>query len=294
MNLSGANSQRAKVLINTSVLLWSLFFVTRRATHIQKTSAFENFMVDSFAPLQKGVSVMNVWTSDKIDHYVTNIDASKDNVDLRQTISKLNNKIFQLDEIARENKRLKKLLEFGVTASHRKVLAQIVAWDSSSDFKIMRINKGLKAGIRLQSSVVTADGLVGYVYRLTENFADILTITDANNRVDGIVERVRAHGILEGRSHSKCQMKYVTRTEPIILNDQVITSGLGNIYPKGIKIGTVSRIERESYGITQRIEVSPSVDFSRVEEVIVLVSSGNAARQQEWSALDGKGSLGRK
>ena len=81
-------------------------------------------------------------------------------------------------------------------------------------------------------------------------------------------------------------MKYVTRTEPVILNDLVITSGLGNIYPKGLVVGSVSKIERESYGITQKIEVRPAVDFSRLEEVVVLVNEGDFSREQEFNALN--------
>ena len=81
-------------------------------------------------------------------------------------------------------------------------------------------------------------------------------------------------------------MKYISRAEPIILGDVVITSGLGNIYPKGIKVGTVSRIERESYGITQDVEINPAVDFGRLEEVVILLSDEDEQKRREWQALD--------
>jgi rod shape-determining protein MreC len=134
--------------------------------------------------------------------------------------------------------------------------------------------------------VTSAEGLVGYVYRLSDHYADVLTILDANNRVDSVVERLRSHGILEGYSSGKCIMKYVNRTEPIILNDMVLTAGLGNVYPKGMKIGYISRIERESYGSTQHVEVTPLVNFSKLEEVIVLVQEEEEHKQAEWNKLD--------
>jgi len=97
---------------------------------------------------------------------------------------------------------------------------------------------------------------------------------------------VRSHGIVEGYNNEKSIMKYISRAEPIILGDKVITSGLGNIYPKGVKVGTVSRIESESYGITQNVEISPAVDFGRLEEVVILLSNENDQKRREWEALD--------
>jgi len=152
----------------------------------------------------------------------------------------------------------------------------------------VRINKGIRHGIKLQSVVTSAEGLVGYVYRLTQNFADVITILDANNRVDGVVERLRSHGVVEGYNRGRCIMKYVNRTEPIILNDLVLTAGLGNVYPKGLKIGYISRIERESYGITQHVEITPLVNFSKLEEVLVLVHEKDGEKHLEWQALDEK------
>jgi rod shape-determining protein MreC len=277
---------RLKLILNFVVLGFSLFGISTQNLVYNKTTVFENLMIDSFAPMQRSVSFINKEVSDFFEHYVLNVDASQENEGLKTKVKNLENKIFSFKEIKEENKRLKDLLEFKEAVNSKKILAQIVAWDSASDFKTIRINKGINHGVKLQSTVVTADGLVGYIFRITNNFSDILTILSPSNRVDGLVERVRTHGIIEGYSASSCFMKYVNRTEPIILNDVVITSGLGNVYPKGVKIGNITVIERESYGITQSVEITPSVDFSRLEEVIVLVSEGRGNIKKEWSALD--------
>ena len=81
-------------------------------------------------------------------------------------------------------------------------------------------------------------------------------------------------------------MKYLAGTEPVILGDLILTSGLGNIYPKGLRIGKITKVERESYGITQSIELAPVVDFSTLEEVVVLVGSKDEVKEKEWKALD--------
>lgn len=289
MRILENETSKLKFVINLAVIGFSLFGVTRQDVNFKKSTMFEKLMIDSLAPMQRSITYLKRELTTVFEDYVINVSASKKNKTLHKKISQLNEKIFLYEELAKENIRLKDLMRFGEGISRNKVLAEVVAWDSSSDFKMLRINKGVKHGIKLQSIVVTQDGLVGYVYRMTDNFADILTVLDPNNRIDGIIERTRSHGIIEGFTRGKCVMKYVTRTGPVILNDHVLTSGLGNIYPKGVKIGAVSRIERESYGITQHIEVVPSVDFSRLEEVVVLVSLKRKKREIEWKALDDQG-----
>ena len=286
MSVYEAKERRLKILLYIVVMVFSLYGASKEDLSQRKISGFETLIIDLTAPIQASVVYLKTSLVNIVDHYFLNVGASKENQKLEKAIDDLNNKIFKYQELARENKRLKNLLQFGQGISYQKVLAQIVAWDASSDFKVFRINKGLEDGIRLQSPVVTSNGLVGYIVRLTNHFADILTILDANNRVDGIVSRTRSHGIVEGMSQRKCLMRHISRAEPVILNDLVITSGLGNIYPKGIKIGTISKIERESYGITQYVEIHPSVDFRSLEEIIVLVAKNEEVRKKEWEILD--------
>lgn len=287
MKLMESEGKKLKVFLNVAVCAIALYGVSKRQYTVDQTTIFENLMVETFAPIQKMVTFTQNRTSAVFENYVSNINASKQNKVLEKKLAELEGKVFNFHEMELENSRLKNLMEFSSDTPHKKVLAQVVAWDSSSDFQTLRINKGKKDGISLQSTVVTAKGLVGYVYRITSQFSDVLTILDPNNRTDALIQRTRSHGVLEGYSDGRTLMKYVTRSEPVILGDIVLTSGLGNVYPKGIRIGNVARIERESYGITQHVEIIPSVDFSRLEEVMVLVSTNEETRRIEWSALDG-------
>jgi len=286
LNIVSDKPIRSKIIINTVVILLSLFSYTRRDDVLQQTSAFDNLLVDTFAPLQKGMSFIQTSIQDVLGHYIANVGASKNNVVLKKQVEEYKSQLFSMDELNRENERLKELLKFSSDLTLNRVLAQVIAWDASSDLKVLRINKGLKQGLRLQDPVITAQGLVGYIYRITGHFADVLTILDPNNRVDILVERTRSNGVLEGYSSSSAILKYISRTEPVILGDILMTSGLGNVYPKGIRVGTISRIERESYGITQYIEVTPSVDFGKLEEVVVLTGQFNSQKLKEIDALE--------
>ncbi len=286
LGLAENEGRRTKIIINTIILVIAFFGMTRRDYVFQKTSLAEKFIIDIMAPVQSSITNVQLGISSYVDHYVTNIHASKENQGLKNKIETLKTEIFNYQEIVKETNRLRELIRFGSQIERKKIVAQVVSWDSADDYKVVRINRGLKDGVKLQSVVTSAEGVVGYVYRLTDHFADVITILDANNRVDGVVERLRSHGIVEGYSHGRCIMKYVNRTEPIILNDIVLTAGLGNVYPKGLRIGYISRIERESYGITQHVEITPLVNFSKLEEVLVLVIEQEEHKQLEWKALE--------
>lgn len=286
MKLSESEQQRTKVVINSIILAIALYGMSQRDYDFKQTSLAEKVIIDVMAPVQSFLSGFQTTISSYMVHYVSNINASKENETLKSQISELETEVFGFQETLKESQRLKSLLNYGVDIPRKKIVARVVSWDASDDYKVIRINKGLNHGIKLQSVVTSSEGLVGYVYRITNNYSDVITILDANNRVDGVVERIRSHGVVEGFGRNRCLMKYVNRTEPIILNDTVLTAGLGNVYPKGLKIGFISRIERESYGITQHVEITPVVNFSKLEEVLVLIQDEDDQKQQDWKTLN--------
>jgi rod shape-determining protein MreC len=223
------DTSRWKLVNNFLVVALSLWGVSRHSYNVKDSSLFESFLIEAFAPIQRGTLSVKEKINYMFDHYVMIVDTSKKNADLKNKVLNLENNIFKLEEVQKENMRLKQLLQFGAEIPREKVLAQVVSWDSSNEFKVLRINKGSNHGLKKMSPVITMTGLVGYVYRLSANYADILTILDQNNRVDAIISRTRSHGIVEGDSSFKCSLKYVIRTEELSNGDELITAGLGNI-----------------------------------------------------------------
>lgn len=286
MKLVDNEERKTKLIINGVILAIALFGMSRRDYVFQRTSLAERVIIDLIAPVQAFVMSFERGVGTYVSDYVMNLNASRENKTLKNKIAELQNEVFSYQEQTKESARLRELVKYGDEVDRQKIIARVVSWDSADDYKVLRINRGYKDGVKLQSVVTSAEGLVGYVYRLTAHYADVLTILDATNRVDGLVERLRSHGIVEGYSRGRCIMKYVNRTEPIILNDIVLSAGLGNIYPKGLKIGYISRIERESYGSTQHVEVTPIVNFSKLEEVIIFIQNEEEHKQLEWKALD--------
>lgn len=278
--------RRTKLILNMLTLIVASLSFFRSKPVSREVSPFSHIMIELMAPIQSSLKETKQKVSGLIDHYIFNIDASKENIELKKHLSSLEEKIFDLKELELENHRLKQLLARDRVDQSKRVLAQLVSWDASSDYQSFRIDVGTNDGLRLQDPVVTSQGLVGFIYRLTDNFADVLTILDNRNRVDSLVQRTRSFGIVEGAGGARCHMKYVSRTSPINLGDQVITSGLGNIYPKGLKVGVVSKVVREGIGIVQHIEIRPNVDFKNLEEVLVLVNPSVYEKRKEKEALN--------
>lgn len=263
---------KGRLILDALVIIFSIWGMVKKNFNQEEVSLFQTLMMEVTGPIQKSISSSRGAVSGFFDHYIYLSNVSEQNRKLQKDIEDQQSEIFRLQQLEKENLRLKELLGFGEDLNYRKVLAQVVAWDSSGQYRMLRINKGSREGLKLNSPVVTASGLVGHVYRVAVDYSDVLTLLDPNSRVDVLIDSTRSYGILEGYSRFYGLMKYVPRSEPVSLNDVVITAGLGAIYPKGIKVGEISRIERESYGITQVIEVTPSVDFQRLEELVVLVS----------------------
>lgn len=264
-------SSKTKIVNNLIVAILAIYGISQKNFNLEEPTIFTQIVTEVISPVQEGLASSRKNVSSLWENYLLIVNTSKENTILKKQISRLESDLQNMDEVRKENLRLKQLLNFSEGMSPQRVLAQVVGWDSANEFKVIRLNKGTNHGIKVMSPVITDQGLVGYVYRATPNYSDVLTILDQNNRVDVVIERTRTHGIVEGVMNFKCALKYVMRNEPVEVGDKLITAGVGGIYPKGIKVGMVTDIRKENFGMTLSIEVVPSVDFDKLEEVIVLL-----------------------
>ncbi|MBY0518410.1 MAG: rod shape-determining protein MreC [Bacteriovoracaceae bacterium] len=275
-----SESSKIKIINNLLVLVFALYGISQKRFDLEEMTLFQKIVVEVVAPVQKGLSSGREELVSLIDNYVRIVNTSKENAFLKKKIDRLENDLFQMEEIRRENFRLKQMLSYSEDIGQSKVLAQVIGWDSANQFKVLRLNRGSNDGIKVMSPVITHLGLVGYIYRVGTNYSDVLTILDPNNRVDALVERTRTHGIVEGVFNYHCSLKYISRTDPVEVGDKLITAGVGGIYPKGVKVGMVTDIDRETTGMTLGVEITPSVDFHKLEEVLVLLPKTDASTAQ--------------
>ena len=174
-------------------------------------------------------------------------------------------------ELSRENRRLRELLGFEKKLPFKLMPAQVIGRDATNWNKVLFINKGNTDGLKKNSPVITPEGLVGQIIEITPHQSKIMTILDSNSRVAALVERNRVQGIICGTNDSWCQLNYVSLREEIRENDSIISSGQGGIFPKGLLIGKVRSVKKRETELFQRIKVNPTVNFSHLEEVMVII-----------------------
>jgi rod shape-determining protein MreC len=132
------------------------------------------------------------------------------------------------------------------------------------------LNRGERDGIRPEMGVMTQAGVVGRVVKANPSTAVVLLITDPNNAVTGLIQRTRDEGIVEGTVRGLARMKYIPLLSAARVGDTVVTSGLTGGFPKGLVIGSVRSIERVEGDLFQSADITPEVDVSKLEEVLVI------------------------
>jgi rod shape-determining protein MreC len=120
-------------------------------------------------------------------------------------------------------------------------------------------------------AVIAPGGIVGHVVKDFDWSAQVLLLIDQSSAVDALVQRTRFRGIVQGETTRTCRFKYVVRKADIKIGDTLISSGLDRIYPKGLRLGSVSEVTRPASGLFQEVKVRPFVDFTRIEEVLVIL-----------------------
>lgn len=233
---------------------------------------YDRVILTLTSPIQTAIS----WTLEQgVDFYQGYLylwNVKQQNARLFEENRKLLGQIASLKEAQNENVRLRDLLDFREKMKLETVVARVIAKDVSTEFRAVRLNRGENAGIHKGMAVITYEGVVGRVLRTTANTADVVTILDLNSAVDAVIERSRARGVVEGQTDEICQMKFTLRTDDIQVGDMLLSSGLGGVYPRGVAVGNVSRVKKKQFGITQDVEVKPTVDFTKLEEVMVVLN----------------------
>lgn len=181
-----------------------------------------------------------------------------------------------LQQVRAENDRLRALLGFAQSTPDLAVVgARVIGarLDPKGALQLLTLDRGASDGVAPLMPVVTADGLVGRVHSVYRGTSDVLLIVDRNSSVAARIERSRARANVRGLSvPDVCRLDYVLRSEDILEGDILVTSGTDGIFPRGLRVGRVTRVKRGTYGLYQTADVVPAVNVTRLEEVLVVTS----------------------
>lgn len=231
--------------------------------------------------LARGVS--NVWES-----YVYLVDVKADNDRLAYDNARLREQVHALERKEAENRELRRLLQLRESIPGELVSAQVVGWDFTDFFRVSRLalDRGSR-NIRPHMPVIAPDGVVGKVIRVNGDMVDVQLAVDAAFGVDVEDERTHARGFVRGMgdpSRYACRVETVDSRDDVEIGDLLVTSGKGKWFPKGIPVARVTKVLKREPGRDQEIEAVPTVSFSRLDAVLILVgppSEEDEARERD-------------
>ncbi len=222
-------------------------------------------------PLQ-GIAAFTGGIQHLWDGYVALQDVHLENQRLRREIEFLRGQNNELREVASGSQRLSRLLGFKQRQWPQAVATKVIGRDSTNWYRGLVLDKGEHAGIRPEMGVITPAGLVGRVVKTTAFTSIVLLVADPNTAVTALIQRTRDEGIVTGTLQGLVRLKYIPLLSPVREGDVVVTSGLAGKFPKGLMVGVVKRIEKTEDDLFKSALLVPVVDFSRLEEVLVITS----------------------
>ena len=272
---------RNRPLVITVILVIIIFVLLIATANMQDVSGGQTVAGGVFVPVQRFFYQMTDNVSSFFQKTFNTTDLAKENQDLEEQLASLKSELADYDELQKENQRLSELLEYKQTqTSYQFKVAGIVAKDPGIWFESFTINVGSNDGVAVDMPVVTSDGVVGRIEEVGLNWSKVMTVIDGRSGISSIIERTRDFGSVRGRMESVpsdplLDMDFLPIDTDIQVGDNVLTSGIGGIYPKGLTIGQV--VEVGEQGNQKKVVVKSAVNFRNLEEVMVMTSTGVAS-----------------
>lgn len=257
------------------VLLAVPFFVLRaNIRRPDQVNGIDRAILRISAPVQYAVSAFARQVSQLLGEYVYLVDVKEDNNKLSFENARLRARIRQLEQAETDNRRYKQLLGLRDELAGEAMSALVIGKDTTDYFRVAHLAlDGPGQGIQANMPVVSTDGVVGTVLRVAGEKIDVKLSVESGFGVDVVVERTGARGFVRGVgdvARYALRVEYVQRTDEVDVGDLLLTSGYGCRFPSGIPVARVTRVVKREFGIYQQVDAEPTVDFSRLEEVLIL------------------------
>lgn len=211
----------------------------------------------------------------KVVKGVYNLAASKNRYEkkiaaLEKDIALLKKETVATKEILEENQRLRALLLFRAKLPSNAIAAEVIGRDPSSWDSFIIIDKGNSDGVKPNMAIAKSEGLVGEVFEAGENTAKVMLIDNPNSKVGAVIQRTREQGMLIGLGGGLCKIIYLSYDTDAKPGDIVVTGESSSKYLKGILIGEVTAVLKNSNSLYASAIVKPSCNLFKVEEVLCM------------------------
>jgi rod shape-determining protein MreC len=266
-----SNKRKIQIGILVFLIFLALIFLSSNVGKAKSWNPVVRIFIEILAPVQKLVAESVNFSTGLWDKYIGLINTHEENKRLKVEINRLVMGNSRNRELLSTYKRLQELLKVKDVANDDVIASQVIGRDPTGWFKSVIIDKGKNSGIKENMPVINEKGVVGQVVSVSYNYSKVLLLIDQNSAVDSIIERSRDSGIVKGVSSDLCTLDYVLKTNDVRVGDIAVTSGLDRVFPKGHHIGEIIEVRDAPGELFKDIKIKPSVDFTRLEEVLVIL-----------------------
>ncbi len=263
--------------ILVGLLVAQLLLLSFQITRNHDVRLIKIWAVATFGPFERSLTGMADATTRAWRTYRGLWRAQQQNRELNVQLVAAHARIQQLAQEASETERLRALLDFKNRIPFQTGAAEVIAAAPGMSSNALLIDKGSDSGLTADLAVITPAGIVGKIIAVFPHAAQVLLITDPSSGVGSVLERSRVQGVLKGASSNLCQLEYVMNEESVSPGEAVLTSGLDQIYPKGLPVGTVLKVGEGN--IYKTIAVRPAVALDRLETVLVVLKPSSTEQQ---------------
>ena len=248
------------VILIIAIFIWTIFAPPQNLQH------FRMSLTNIAGPLLKIIS--------RTFNYVNRISRlpyiDSEELGLKGKVRELEKELVELEEVRLENERLRHLLGFKQKLSESSIPALVIGRDPNNWSSVVFIDKGKNDDIVKNMVVISGQGRVGRVRESGKTMSKVMLINDIDSKVGAIVQRSREQGLLTGTPEGNCKLIYLSLDSDVHKGDNVLTSGMGGIYPKEILIGHVVELAKEKGRLYKYAIVEPSSELSKLEEVLCI------------------------
>jgi rod shape-determining protein MreC len=262
--------QRAGYLF-LGVMLGHILLISAQVNSRSGVPVLEAVTFGAVAEMQRGIStvfssIRRVW-----DSYIGLRQVKMQNEELIQQLEDAQVALQEQRALADRTRSLERLLDLRDRAKLKTLAAEIIAAGASPEFRTLTVDKGTGDGIAADMAVIAPAGVVGRIVTPSSRAAKVQLLVDRNAAAGALVERSRAQGVITGTGDELVTLDFVSELADVMVGDVVVTSGIDGIFPKGYVIGRVEAVEKNGSAY-KKISVRPAVDFTSLEEVLVVLT----------------------
>jgi rod shape-determining protein MreC len=257
------------LLALVGVLIAQLLLLSFQINRNRNVRLIKFWTVSAFAPFERSLKGITDASAQAWRTYSRLWKAQQENEELRAQLLLARAQIQQLSQQVAETERLRALLDLRARQPFQTLAAEVIASSPGGTSNALLIDKGGDAGLVPDMAVIAPEGVVGKILAVFPHTAQVLLITDPASGAGSMLAQSHIQGVLKGTGGNLCHLDYVMNEESVAPGEAVVTSGLDQIYPKGLPLGTVVRVEEGN--IYKEITVKPAAALDRLESVLVVL-----------------------